>query len=466
MTWRLGRLLAPFALAAAISTAALADEPFRPHSFNLANGMQVVVIPDHRAPVVTHQVWFRTGSADDPRGASGIAHFFEHLMFRGTSTHPDGEFDAILSRNGADNNATTYFDRTVYYERLARDRLALAMELNADRMVNLVINDETVATERNVILEERAQRIDNEPSSLFWEQMNAALYLAHPYGIPVIGWRAEIADLSTDEARDFYAAHYGPNNAVLVVAGDVTVDEVKALAEKYYGPLKPRDLDARVRPQEPPPLAARRLAMTDPRVGNPMFARLYLAPSYKSATDGEAYALQVMAYVLGGAGDNSRLGLALVKRDAVATAVSAWYDGEGLDDRNIGLYGLPAEGKSLAEVEKAIDAEIAKFVAEGPTPEEVARAKANLAARSIYAKDSSEGLADYYGEGLMNGQTLEDLEAWPQRIEAVTADQVKAVAAKYFKLERSVTGTLEPSAGAKAEAAPAGSVAPPTGESP
>ncbi len=438
-------LRAFFLAGAALAAPALADdEAFKAHEFSLKNGMQVVVIPDHRAPVVTHQIWFKTGSADDPRDAGGIAHFFEHLMFRGTPKVPDQQFDAIISRNGGDNNANTYYDRTVYYERIAADRLGLVMELDADRMENLIISDQTVPSERNVILEERNQRTDNSPDAKFWEQMYSALYLAHPYGIPVIGWRSEIEGLTLEEAQAFYKANYGPNNAILVVSGDVTVAQVKDLAEKYYGPLKARDLSKRVRPQEPPPIAARRVAMKDPQVGVPTLARLYLAPSYTSQKDDEAYALAVMSFILGGSGDTSRLGLALTKRDKIVTSVSTWYDGDGIDDRNIGVYAQPAEGETLAAVEAAIDNEIAKFVAEGPTAEELTRAKAVLVANAIYAKDSAEGMANYYGEGLAYGLTLADLDAWPQRIDAVTAEQVKAVAAKYFKPERSVTGTLEP----------------------
>jgi len=452
---RLRSILLAAAMAWPMAGAAQADdEAFKAHSFALSNGMQVVVIPDHRAPVVTHQVWFKTGSADDPRDAGGIAHFFEHLMFRGTPKVPDQEFDAILSRNGGDNNANTSYDRTVYYERIASDRLALAMELDSDRMENLIISDQTVPSERNVILEERNTRTDNNPDGLFWEQMSAALYLAHPYGIPIIGWRSEIEGLTLEEAQAFYKANYGPNNAILVVAGDVTVAQVKELAEKYYGPMQPRDLAKRVRPQEPPPKAARRVAMRDPQVGVPTFARLYLAPSYKSAKDGESYALELMSYILGGSGDNSRLGLALTKRDKIMSSVQTWYDGDGIDDRMVGVYGQPSEGETLKDVEAAIDTEIAKFIAEGPTEEEMTRAKTVLLANAIYAKDNAEGLANYYGEGLTFGLTIEDLDAWPDRMNAVTIDQVKAVAAKYLVMERSVTGTLEPE-GAGGDAPPA-----------
>lgn len=444
------------ALAAALTVpAAAADEPFKPQEFTLGNGMQVVVIPDPRAAVVTHMVWYRTGGADDPRTAGGIAHFFEHLMFRGTPKHPDGEFDEIVSRNGGEHNATTGYDRTVYYQRVAKDRLDLFMGLEADRMQNLIIDEKTVVSERDVILEERNSRVDSDPSSLFFEQLNAALYLAHPYGNPNIGWRTEIANLTLQEALDFYKAHYGPNNAILVVAGDVTVDEVKKLAEKNYAPIKPRETVERLRPEEPAPLAARRVDMKDARVKVPTFVRSYLTPSYTSQKDGEAYALAVMSYVLGGTGDTSVLGLALVKRERLCSSISTWYDGDGLQDRSVGVYALPADGETLAEVEKAVDIEIAKFLAEGPTPEQLQRAKTVMAANFIYAQDDQETMANYYGEGLALGQTLADLEAWPDRIAMVTAEQVKAVANKYLKPERSVTGTLSPADAAPPPAAPA-----------
>ncbi|BCW90289.1 putative zinc protease [Alphaproteobacteria bacterium SO-S41] len=450
------KLLGGLALAAALALSpAMADDtPFKAHEFTLANGMQVVVIPDHRAPVVTHQVWFKTGSADDPRDVGGIAHFFEHLMFRGTPKHPDGEFDEIVKMNGGVNNANTYFDRTVYYERVAKDRLPMMMELDADRMANLIIDDKVVTSERQVILEERNSRTDNEPSALFWEQMSAALFQASTYGSPVIGWRREIEGLTTEEARTFYNANYGPNNAILVVAGDVTVDEVKKLAEQYYGVLPARTLIPRIRPLEPPPRAARRVAMKDPKVGVPNFMRLYLAPSYTSDKNDEAYALEVLAYILSGAGDSSRLGLAIVKRDGIATSVGAFYDGGGIDDRMFGLYGSPAAGKTLADVEGALDTELAKFLAEGPTADELSRAKTVLVANAIYARDDQESMANYYGEGLTYGQSIAELEAWPDKIQAVTAEQVKAVANAYLRPERSVSGTLEP--GEAPAATPAG----------
>lgn len=420
------------------------DAPFKAQSFTLANGMEVVVIPDRRAPVVTHMVWYRAGSSDDPRGVSGIAHFFEHLMFRGTKTVPDQEFDKIITRNGGEHNANTSTDRTVYYQRVASDRLDLVMRLEADRMRNLTFNADIVATERKVILEERSQTTDNNPGGQFWEQMNAALYLSHPYGIPVLGWRNEMEKLSLEDAQDFYRTHYAPNNAILVVAGDVRAADVLALAEKHYGKIPRRALAERVRLTEPPQLAARRLSMKHKDAGNPLLSRLYLAPSWRTAEGNRGYALQVLAYVLTGAGDQSRMGKVLVKDQKLATTVSVWWSGTNIDHGSFGIYAEPAPGVSFAQLEAGIDAEISRIIAEGPTADELQRAKTVMQANAIYARDSQESMAEDYGESLAIGLSVADVEAWPERIAAVSADDVKAAAVAVFQIAQSVTGTLEP----------------------
>ena len=252
--------------------------------FKLANGMEVVVIPDHRAPVVTHMVWYRVGAADEVSGKSGLAHFLEHLMFKGTTKHPPGEFDHLIDINGGEGNAFTTSDYTAFFQRIASDRLGLMMELEADRMQNLVLTDENVLPELQVVREERRERTDNDPSALLSEQVDAALYTAHPYGKPVIGWMSEVAKLTKDDAVAFYKAHYTPANAILVVAGDATPEQVKTLAEKYYGPLKNTFTPgARVRTQEPDPIAARRVTMSDARASSQVFQRSYLGPSYLTA---------------------------------------------------------------------------------------------------------------------------------------------------------------------------------------
>lgn len=433
------------ATAAALLVAPLeARADFAAETFTLDNGMQVVVLPDHRAPVVTHMVWYRAGSIDEPAGASGIAHFLEHLMFKGTDEIPPGEFSKIVARNGGQDNAFTSFDYTAYFQRVARDRLELVMKMEADRMENLALADEHVLPERDVILEERSSRIDNNPGGQLWEQMMAALYLNHPYGRSIIGWRHEMATLDRADALEFYARFYAPNNAILIVAGDITLEELRPLAEKYYGRIDARELPPRLMLAEPPALLARRLTLTDPRAQQPSFTRLYVAPSYVTASGNDAYALEVLGQILGGA--SGRMNRILVEERGIAASASAWYSGDGLYDRTIGFSIDPRPESSLEAGEAALDALIADFLANGPTEEELTRAKTVIMADAIFAKDSQQNLARLYGVGLSTGRTIEDIEAWPQRIGAVTLDDVRRVAAAYLVPARSVTGYLVPGA--------------------
>ena len=299
------------------------------------------MIPDHRAPVVTHMVWYKVGAADEPKGVSGIAHFLEHLMFKSTDKIAVGEFSKIISKLGGQDNAFTGQDVTAYYQRIAKEQLETVMEMEADRMVNLRLTNEEVATERQVIIEERRSRIENNPGARLDEQMNAALYLSHPYGVPVIGWEHEMAKLSREDALRFYKRYYAPNNAILVVAGDVTVDEVKRLAEATYGkiPANP-EVETRSRPQEPPHIAARRLTLKDPRAGNASFHRYYIVPSYVTAKPGEAEALDLLMKILAD-GSTSRLYRKLVVEDKVASTTGGDYSGYSLDfGRHLALRGF------------------------------------------------------------------------------------------------------------------------------
>jgi zinc protease len=424
-------------------------------TFTLGNGMQVVVIPDHRAPVVTHMVWYRAGAADEPEGEAGVAHFLEHLLFKGTPRYPAGQFSLIVRKNGGEENAFTTQDYTAYYQRIARDRLPLVMELEADRMQNLILTDKEVLPERQVILEERRERTENDPQGLLGEQMNAALYTAHPYGKPVIGWRNQMEKLTREDAISFYRRHYTPANAVLVVAGDVTADEVKPLAERYYGVLKNSfEPSPRVRQEEPEPIAARRVLMSDPRAATPLVQRVYLAPSYATAAPREAEALDILAEVLGG-GSVSRLYRTLVVRDQIAAYVASWYSGDELDYGTLGVYGSPVPGIDVARVEAAIDGEIASIVRDGITTDELARAKNRLMAESVYALDSQTSLARIFGSALSTGSTVQAVLDWDNVIEAVTIEDVKKAAAKVLDIRRSVTGVLLPAeSGVGAEAAP------------
>jgi zinc protease len=416
---------------------------FNPKTFTLPNGLQVVVISNHRAPIAIQMVWYRVGAADEPAGKSGIAHFLEHLMFKGTKEVPPGEFSKIVARNGGQDNAFTSHDYTAYFQRVAKDRLELVMKLEADRMTNLVLTDAEVLPERDVVLEERRSRTGNNPSAQLYEQSRAALYLNHPYRIPVIGWKSEIARLTTKDAIDFYRRHYAPNNAILIIAGDVTVDEIKPLAEKYYGPIPRGNIPPRVRATEPEQRAARRVVLKSPRVGQPTWSRSYIAPSYTTAKGKEAYALQVLAEILGGS-TTSRFYRSLVVDQAVAASASAWFSADGLDGGTFGLSGSPRPGKKIEAVEAAIESQIQRVLRDGVTDDEVDRAKRSLMAGAIYVRDSLRAGPNIFGRALTSGRTIEDVESWPDRIGTVTAADVNAAAKAVFHDKRSVTSVLLP----------------------
>jgi zinc protease len=413
-------------------------------SFELENGMDVVVIADHRSPVVTHMVWYKVGAADEPQGKTGIAHFLEHLLFKGTPRYPAGEFSRLIRRHGGEDNAFTTHDHTGYFQNVSKDRLALVMELEADRMVNLVLEDEDIATELAVVQEERSSRIDNEPTSLLAEQMDAALYTAHPYGRPVIGWISEVARLTADDAMAFYRRYYTPANAILVVAGDVTVAEVRPLAERFYGVLANHVAPPeRLRTPEPEPVAARRVTMTDARVGIDMIERSYLAPSYMTDTGNQAYALELLADILGG-GTSARLSKALIIDQRLANEAGAHYSAEDRDSGKFVVYAAASPGSDLGRIEASLDRVIAAILSDGVTAEELARAKRRLRASAIYSLDSQSTLATTFGTALSNGGSIADVLEWPDRIEAVTAADVKQAAHAVLRLQRSVTGVIAP----------------------
>jgi len=423
-----------------------ADAEPRASEFTLSNGMQVVVIPDHRAPVVTHMVWYKVGAADEPKGTSGIAHFLEHLMFKSTDKIAVGEFSKIISRLGGQDNAFTGQDVTSYHQRIAKEQLGTVMDMEADRMAHLRLTKDEVKTERQVIIEERRSRIDNNPTALLDEQMNAALYLSHPYGIPVIGWEHEMAKLSREDAMRFYKRYYAPNNAILVVAGDVTPEEVKRLAEETYGkvPANP-EVDGRERPQEPPQIAARHLTLKDPRAGNASFHRYYMAPSYTTAKPGEAEALDLLMKIVAD-GATSRLYKKLVVDDKIAATTGGDFSGWGLDSGAISLYAVAGPGVGLDKIEAEVDAVLQDVRSNGVTAAELERAKKTFLADYIYESDNQASLARRYGWGVAVGRSIADIEAWPHAIARVTLEDVKKAAANYLDMRHSVTGWLTPEA--------------------
>ena len=423
-----------------LASSACAAGPDVSH-FTLANGLEMVVVPDHRTPVVTHMTWYKVGSADETPGKSGLAHFLEHLMFKGTAKNPEGKFSQTVATLGGQENAFTTLDYTGYFQRIAREHLETMMGFEADRMTGLVLSEDNVRPELKVVLEEYNMRVANSPDARLGEQIAAALYLNNPYGRPVIGWRHEIEALTREDALAFYRRFYTPNNAVVVIAGDVTVDEVKALAEKTYAKV-PRVVEVapRVRPQEPTPVAPRTVMLADPRVAQPSMQRSYLVPSYTRSRN-DAAALEVLAHILG-SGATSRLYRALVVDQRVATNAGGFYQGSALDDTRFGVYAVPQPGIPFATVEAAIDDVIATVIEKGVDAEELDRAKTRMIADAVYAQDNQAALARWYGVALTTGSTVEDVKAWPDRIRAVSADAVREAARTWLDRRRSVTGYL------------------------
>lgn len=438
--------LAPLAVQAA------SPGVYFPETATLSNGMQVVVATNRRVPAVTHMVWYKVGAADENNGQIGVAHFLEHLMFKGTDKVGPGEFSRKVALNGGNDNAFTSYDFTAYYQTVARDRLEMAMEMEADRMTGLKLTDDRVTPEQQVVWEERRQRTENTPDALFGEQARAAAYVHHPYGRPVIGWPGDIKAFTREAAEGFYKTWYAPNNAVLVVSGDVTMADVLPLAEKYYGVLPAKPLPPRARPAEPATAVERRVILRDPQVREPELQRLWHAPSYGADPKGQAYALQVMAEIMSG-GDTARLNRALVVDQKLATEAYLAYSPAALDDALLYAGASPTPGVDMAALEKALIEQIDKLLTGGVTEAELATAKRRMLARAAYALDGLAAPARALGMALTTGRTVEDVEAWPARIDAVTADQVLTAARDVFSGGGQVTGLLLPADASPADAA-------------
>ncbi|MDD7911347.1 pitrilysin family protein [Pseudovibrio exalbescens] len=399
----------------------------------LENGMKVVVVPDHRAPVVTHMVWYKVGAADEPPGESGIAHFLEHLMFKGTKNAPEGEFSRVISEVGGRENAFTSQDYTAYFQRVAKEHLETMMRYEADRMENLVLTDEQVAPERDVVLQERAQRTDRRPSARLGETLDQMLYPNHPYGVPVIGWESEIKQLNLEDAIAFYDRYYTPNNAILIVAGDVSPEEVMGAAERTYGKVARRaEPGERVRPAVQILPGNRTVTMEDPQVAQPTLQEAWLVPSYNSDTEAEAAAIDVLADILGG-GTNSRLYRKLAVEDQLATEVGSYYRSTALDSGEFRIYGIPKDPANFELLEREIRAVIADLITNGVTEEEVARSQRSMLASTIYAQDDQGTMARIFGTALTTGSSVAEVQEWPQSIAAVTPEDVQRVAAKYLE---------------------------------
>ena len=434
------RLLALALVFVSLTQFARADD--RVTGFTLDNGLEVVVIEDHRAPVVVHMLWYRVGSADEPPGASGIAHFLEHLMFKATDTLDVGEFSSVVARNGGRDNAFTSYDYTAYFQRIAADRLGLMMQMEADRMANLRLTPDVVATERDVVIEERNQVVESSPRAIFREQMNAAMFLNHRYGVPIIGWMHEIETLDKQKALDFYGRFYTPENAILIVAGAVTPQEVQSLAEAHYGAIPARgEMPPRLRAQEPPQRAERRLIYRDARVAQPVVQRAYHAPARRSGDQAEAAALTILAEALGSP-TTGLLAQRLEFDSQAAVFTGAWYGSTALDGSSFNLIVAPSEGVTPQQAEAAMDEVLRDLLQDGIDPDHLARIMMQVRASEIYGRDSAESTANRYGRALTQGLTIADVQAWPAALQAVTEEDVLAAARKVLDLRQSVTGWL------------------------
>ncbi|MBS0522616.1 MAG: insulinase family protein [Proteobacteria bacterium] len=416
-------------------------------TFTLANGLQVVVLPSRRAPIVMQLLVYKVGSADETFGRTGIAHFLEHMMFKGTGTIGPGEFARIVSRNGGRGNAFTSMDMTGYHQTIAADRLELMMRMEADRMANLRILEQELTPERQVVLEERRMRVDNVPAELLEEAVREPLFGPHkPYAMPTIGYVDDLKRLGGDDLSAFYRRFYAPNNAVLVVAGDTTAEEVQKLAETHYGPIPAREVEARRRPAEGGSGLPQRIMRADARVAEPRWNRDFIAPSYRTGDSRQANALLILTWLFGGS-ETSRLSRALVANGKLALSASASYGANSLGLSSFEISVHPAQGRSVSEIETAVGDQMKRVLDGDVTAEEVERAQNRLLASAIYSQDSLASGPRLYGSMLATGGTIAELDHWPQAIAAVQPDDVVAAARHVWRDDRSVTSLLTPAGG-------------------
>ena len=409
----------------------------------LENGMRVLVIEDTRAPVVVSQMWYRAGSLDEFNGTTGVAHVLEHMMFKGTKNIPPGEFSRRIAAAGGRDNAFTSRDHTVYFQQMQKDRLALSMKLEADRMVNLVVDDALFARELQVVKEERRLRTDDRPHAVVFERLMSVAYQTSPYRRPIIGWMNDLENMNAQDARDWYARWYAPNNAALVVAGDVKADEVIALAKEHFGAIPARALPARKPQEEVEQIGTKRIVVKVP-AKLPYLLMAWHAPTLRDwQRDTEPYALQILMGVLSG-NDSARLPKSLVKLQQVAVEVAAGYDAVARGPGMILIDATPAQGKSVEEVERAIRAEIARIQQDGIDEAELARVKAQVIAADVYQRDSLFSQAMQLGEYVTAGLPPDALAGRVDKLRAVTAEEVQAVARKWLTDDRLSVAVLEP----------------------
>lgn len=411
-------------------------------TFKLKNGMQAIVIPNKKVPAVSHMVWYRVGAVDEVPGKTGLAHYLEHLMFKGTKEMNPGEFSKTVAINGGNDNAFTSFDYTAYFQAISKNHLEMLMKMESDRMQNLKVPEKEALSERDVILEERSSSIDNDPGDQLREKMRTALFGDnHPYGKSVIGWRADMEKLTISDAMSFYKKHYAPNNAILVVSGDVDPENVKKLAEKTYGKIKAKEIPERVKPETVSLLENKIIHMKDERVKVPELRRFYLAPSLNSENSELALPLSVLSYILGG-GETSRLYKSLVVDNKIAASSSSSYDEFSLNQTIFSIFTMPKKPEDIEKTNELIDKEIQKIIDNGVTAEEIEIAVNNVKASVIYSRDSLRGLGYIYGQALASNVDRSYIDDFAKNIEKVTSEQIQE-AAKLVLKNNYVSGVLE-----------------------
>jgi len=413
------------------------------HEYKLENGLKLIVKEDHRAPIMVSQVWYKVGSSYEHDGITGVSHVLEHMMFKGTKAVPSGEFSQIISENGGRENAFTSQDYTAYFQTMEKSRLPVSFELEADRMRNLTIPDKEFLKEVQVVMEERRMRTEDNPQSLTYEQFNATAYASSPYRLPVIGWMDDLENMQVDDLSDWYQKWYAPNNATLVVVGDVDPDEVYTLAKKYFGPLKPSDISA-VKPRREVVQRGRKDVKVEAPAKVPYLMMGYKTPVVLTAEQPwEPYALEVLAGILDG-GDGARLASELVRGTAVAASAGAGYDGHDRMESLFLLSGTPSNGHTVKDLEKALIEQVQRLRETAAKPQELDRVKAQIRADKVYEQDSIFYQAMQIGILETVGLSWKDAERYLERIEAVTAEQVQAVANKYLVQDRLTVAELVP----------------------
>lgn len=434
--------------AQAFAQSSAPEKVFNAETFTLKNGLQVVVIPNTRAPVVTHMLWYKVGAADEPQGdgISGEAHFLEHLMFKGTGAIAPGQFSRIIRSIGGNDNAFTSWDYTAYFQNVSKQYLPTVMAMEADRMININPPQKEIAPEHQVIIEERRQRTDNDPKALFSEQLRSVLFNATPYGIPIIGWKHEMPAITWDAAKNYYNKWYAPNNAILIVSGDVTVDETRSLAEKFYGYLPQKNIPPHIRPDVPEMAAPITMTFNNEVVQQPVFMRATTVPSFVQNRK-DSYALQILENTIS-SGAATRLYQSLVVKQKLAVSVDMNYDDSNRGQGSLWLYAVPAKGVTLKKLEAAIDAEFRSIIKSGLTDDEIAKAKTRMIDSATYARDSIEGPASLIGQALAAGATLDDVEYWPAHIAETPSSEITRVLKTYLDPDKPsrppVTGYMLP----------------------